>query len=163
MKSIISKQFDDWLALQDSKTQKGVTFSLKVLSGSMLPSLVPGESIRIRRADWKRCHRGDIIVYKLDRNLIAHRLLFRLKIGNWNVVLQKGDLIPLGHWIPAESIVGVVTQTEGEKGKLIDFRSTIEKKRSRKMANRQLLRDLVNRSKYLVKIMKNIMYGENSK
>jgi len=82
---------------------------LPVLSGSMLPYLRPGGRVLVECLATGKCHLGDIIVFREADKLVAHRLLFRLRLGNRLYLYQKGDATGNGHWIREEQMVGVVT------------------------------------------------------
>jgi hypothetical protein len=149
---------DFWLLLLDQSSQSGQYYSLPVLSGSMLPVLIPGKKIRIKRACWRNCHRGDIVVLKEGHRLTAHRLLLHMKIGkNW-FIFQKGDSVPFGSWISADAVVGLVIKKQNADGSYVDLRSQYERKRNRTVADKQLLLDLYARLKFILKYVKRRLY-----
>jgi hypothetical protein len=68
-----------------------------------------GGRIRILCVPRNRISVGDIIVFRENRRLIAHRLLMRIPIGKASLVYQKGDAMDLGKWISGNRIIGIVT------------------------------------------------------
>ncbi len=112
-----------------------------MLSGSMGPPFVCGNTIRIRPISWNRILRGDIIVFKENRRLIAHRMLARISLGRFQLAYQKGDAISLGKWIPARYILGVVTAAWDRSGNRVYLREEV-KSLMRKKANKQSLQVL---------------------
>jgi hypothetical protein len=133
---------DAWLGLQYGGLEPGHTVRLPVLSASMVPYLVPGGQITIQRLSWQKCRVGDIVVYRGDGRLTAHRLLFRLGVcGEW-FLYQKGQRNPLGEWIRADRVVGVVVGTQGVNGEYVDLSTDAAKRGARECAHKQLVSDL---------------------
>jgi signal peptidase I len=112
-----------WLGLQYGYLEQGKEVTLPVLSGSMFPSLVPGREIMIQPASWRNCQIGDIIVYKQDKKLTAHRLLFRFCSFKKKGLFQKGDANNHGSWINANRVVGKVIKFQNTDGLFVDMRT----------------------------------------
>ncbi len=96
---------------------------LPMLSGSMSPTIVCGNTIRIRPVSWNRILRGDIIVFKDNGRLIAHRLLARISFGRFHLAYQKGDTNDLGKWISGRCILGIVTAAWDTSGNRVYLRN----------------------------------------
>jgi len=90
--------------------------TLPVLSGSMMPYLRPGGRVLVECAAAGRCNLGDIIVFRNADKLVAHRLLFRLRVGNRRYLYQKGDAAGTGYWVREDQMVGVVTTSVAADG-----------------------------------------------
>jgi hypothetical protein len=140
-----------WEDLRLERLEIGEVVSLPVLSGSMLPDLPVGSEIRVRRAPWTQCSWGDIIVFDDASRLVAHRLLVRLRGRGKGLIFQKGDSNPLGRWIDADRVVGVVVGVKDAEGRCSVLSSDAARRRSRGRALRQLARDLVTRIRMLAR------------
>ena len=57
--------FNSWIKLKYENPRYGEVVTLPVISGSMLPFLVPGRKIKIKCISWQECQVGDII--KIER------------------------------------------------------------------------------------------------
>jgi hypothetical protein len=140
-----------WEDLRLERLEPGEVVSLPVLSGSMRPDIAVGSEIRVRRATWRECARGDVIVFDDASRLVAHRLLLKLRVrGKW-CVLQKGDLNSLGQWIDAGRVVGLVVEVRDAEGERRLLTSAPARRRARRLALRHLARDLRTRISMLVK------------
>jgi len=83
---------------------------------SMVPSILPGEVIRILPVDDPRRLRvGDVVVFRCDDIFVAHRLVWK-----WgDRALTKGDNNPLcDPALPLSDIVGVV-EGKSSRGRLL--------------------------------------------
>lgn len=149
---------NSWLVLLNHNSRLGKVYSLPVLSGSMLPALVPGKQIRIRRTGWRKCHRGDIVVFRQGHRLTAHRLLLRVGFGTKRFVFQKGDSAQFGMWIRADEVVGLVVEAQNDDGRTVHLHTAYERKRNRTIADKQLLLDLYARFKSIPKYVKRRLY-----
>ncbi|MBN1291297.1 MAG: hypothetical protein JXB48_05595 [Candidatus Latescibacteria bacterium] len=136
---------DAWLSLMHGQIKGGEIVTLPVLSGSMMPYLVPGNKIKIQSASWRDCKIGDIIIFKEKNRLSAHRLLLRCCFWGKCYLYQKGDSISTGHWIKSDRVVGVVVESENTEGQVIDFRLTYTRKNEKNNAYRQLRKDVYAR------------------
>jgi hypothetical protein len=121
----------DWLNLLDGTFSDGDIIELPVLSGSMMPLLIPGKKIRIKCLKKPDVRAGDIIVYKKGRELISHRLIIKIPFVKNIYLYQKGDTNRYGSWIKIEQAVGVVDSVQDEWGNFISI-DTPEKKREGK-------------------------------
>lgn len=146
--------FDAWLRLKYDSLQPGETVTLPVLSGSMLPLLVPERIIKIQGVSYRDCVKGDIIVYKDNNRLSAHRLLLRLRIRGKDYIFQKGDAIDFGSWIPAGQVVGIVVETMDANGNVIDFRSDEEKQKAKSSVRKHVVIDILQRILFFPRLVK---------
>ncbi|MCP4291035.1 MAG: hypothetical protein GY780_04265 [bacterium] len=100
---------DSWLALKGENPTFEGPIQLPVLSGSMLPDFPVGSTLHIKKTEGNRCHPGDVIVYRDNDRLVAHRLLLRVGLGSRLFFFEKGDTNDRGRWIPSTWIKGLVT------------------------------------------------------
>ena len=134
-----------WLGLHFSDVRRGKQVTLPVLSGSMAPLLVPGGTVRIEQTSWRACRPGDIVVFREDGHLTAHRLLYALCLrGRW-YLYQKGDANEYGSWLKAEQVVGVAVEARSADGARVEFRTARARRRQKARVPRQLVRDLWSR------------------
>ncbi len=119
--------------------------TLPVLSGSMAPVLLPGDKIVIKRASLDDCRQGDIIVFRDNNGLTAHRMLFRLPVLGGTYLFQKGDCNRFGNWISSNRIVGIVIESRSESGRKKSFSSTSERKQAQRKAFLNIFRDCTQR------------------
>ncbi len=123
--------------------KKGKTVELPVLSESMLPLLLPGKNVRIQRVSWRKCSRGDIIVFRSGNKLTVHRLLLRIRIGGARFFYQKGDFNSYGHMIRAQRVVGRVIEHQGNNNNTVNLSSIESGRNARRIAFKQLLRTVI--------------------
>ncbi|MBN2546241.1 MAG: hypothetical protein JXB50_10625 [Spirochaetes bacterium] len=119
MKNIIT----DWLDLYSKKIKPETIIELPVLSGSMMPYLVPGKKIYIKSYNDEKIYIGDIVVFKKNNKLNAHRVLFKLKFKKCILIYEKGDVNPTGTWIKNTDIVGIVFFSVNSDDKKLNFRN----------------------------------------
>jgi len=151
--------FDAWLGLKYGSLRPGEVITLPVLSGSMMPYLVPGKEIKIQSVSWSDCRPGTIIIYKEHNRLSAHRLLLRVNLFGTCYLYQKGDVNPYGHWIGADRVVGVVIETHDANGHYIDFRTEEAKLTAKKCVRRQIAKDLLSRFLIIPRSVKRMLKG----
>lgn len=149
--------FDAWLKLRHGSLQTGETVILPVLSGSMLPLLVPGRDITIQGVSYRDSVKGDIIVFQENNRLSAHRLLLRLSILGKDYIFQKGDAIDFGSWISAGQVVGIVVETKDLSGNVVDFRSEEEKHKARASVRNHLVIDIRQRILFIPRLVKRML------
>jgi len=151
------EMFDAWLKLKYGSLQQGETVTLPVLSGSMLPLLVPGRDIKIQGVSYQDCAKGDIIVYKDNNRLSAHRLLLRLRFRGKDYIFQKGDAIDFGSWISAGQVVGIVVETKNANGNVIDFQSEEEEQKAKSCVRKHVAIDIQQRILFFPRLVKRIL------
>ncbi len=149
--------FNSWQKLKYESPRYGEFVTLPVLSGSMMPVLIPGREIKIKCVSWKDCQVGGIIVFKETKGLTAHRLLLRFKIFGRCFFFQKGDANNFGKWIRAERVAGIVVEAEDDKGKMIDLNIYEEKQKARRCVCTHLLIDLWSRLLILPRGLKRML------
>ncbi len=87
----------------------GIPIRCKVGGISMLPLLWPGDVIIIDPIDIEQIAIGDIVVFKLDNRLVAHRLISISSNNNSKFLFTKGDSnLKKDEPISAELLIGVV-------------------------------------------------------
>lgn len=80
---------------------------------SMYPLFEKQSAVKLRNVSIKDLCLGDIVVYKKDQNLIAHRYIRIVKIKNEKTIITKGDNVAsFDHYFVAE---------EELLGKIISF------------------------------------------
>ena len=150
-----------WLKIQYGDYQYGDRVRLPVLnSGSMLPYVVPEGTIEIKCIPWRKSQKGDIIVYKEGRRLVAHRQLFRIFLRKRCFVFQKGDADTFGKWTCAERVIGIVVESFDANGKLVYTKNGAERK-DRMCVYRQVFRDIYARMLIIPRNIKNRMQGRD--
>ncbi len=84
----LNKQLID-LAETLLEDNKSIKFSMKGFS--MYPTLKEGDTGLVEKCSVDELKKGDIIVFRLNNNLIAHRLIEIKNINNTKVFIAKGD------------------------------------------------------------------------
>lgn len=115
---------------------------LPLLSGSMAKALLPGDMLSIQPLGPEKAHQGDIIVYRLNGKLIAHRLLLVFRMKSVCLLLEKGDANSDAALVIPHSVVGRV-EAACRNGQEIFSRSPQEVKRGRRRATVLLFRYLL--------------------
>jgi hypothetical protein len=118
-----------WIHLFSGNLQPGSVIELPVLSGSMAPLLCPGDRIKIWCVPWKKCHIGDMIIFKEGKRFTVHRLLFRLVLGGIYILYQKGDQNRKGSFISPKQIVGKAVEIIKSGTITIDLKKHSKEKR----------------------------------
>ncbi|MDY6968457.1 MAG: hypothetical protein SVR08_07375 [Spirochaetota bacterium] len=134
-----NEPFSLWFDLIHDKLYNGDVIELPVLSGSMMPLLIPRKKIKIMSISWRDVQIGDIIVFKHEKILTAHRLLFKIILFNRSFFYQKGDVNRFGNWINKDQIVGKVIFTQDNSDKFVDLTTPDKKRRAKREAVKQLL------------------------
>jgi len=67
---------------------------LRVQGSSMLPSLRPGDVLRVERRRPAEVAAGTIILYSREQRLFAHRVLRKEDSGGDSTLLVRGDRLP---------------------------------------------------------------------
>lgn len=87
----------------------GIPIRCKVGGISMLPLLWPGDVIIIDPIIIEQIAIGDIVVFKQDNRLVAHRLISISNINNSKFLFTKGDSnLKRDEPFSAESLIGIV-------------------------------------------------------
>lgn len=135
----LSAEHKDWLELFSGEFDGELL--LPLLSGSMANTLLPGDILTVRPLHGERAHVGDIVVFREERKLVAHRLIFAFRLFSFALYLQKGDANRIPALIRPGQIVGRV-ETARRDGKLIMGRESSGGETGRRIAARALLRYL---------------------
>lgn len=104
-------KLDAWLDLALDQPGTDGPIHLPMLTGSMVPDIPVGAWIEIEKIPGPDCRVGDVVVFRRDEKLIAHRLLWRLGWGA-SLFLEKGDANSHGGWIKASQIRGRVVAVQ---------------------------------------------------
>lgn len=131
---------------------------LPILTGSMSPHLVPGGRLQLDCSPSLRPRLGDVVVYREQDRLIAHRLLLRVRLGRRCWLYQKGDAARTGSWVNAAGVIGVVVGASGPDGEPTYARGPGRPSGGRGAAgagvHRQLLRDLAARARSALRVLR---------
>ncbi len=73
---------------------------------SMLPLIRAGTLVRMRRAGVEDVEPGDVIVFRRDQRLIAHRLIEKQKHASGWRLREKGDNQFMAAWIEPDTLTG---------------------------------------------------------
>lgn len=89
------------------RVEQGKIVDLEIEGDSMSPFLSRGDTISVRKVEFQDLRRGDIVVYRADKRLHAHRYIY---LAPSNKLVTKGD--NNSHFdslpIPAEQLIGKV-------------------------------------------------------
>jgi signal peptidase I len=95
---IAQQPFDDAHALKcelaGEVLRSSGTLRLKVTGWSMLPSVWPGDTLVIEKADSGAVSAGDIVLFGRDRRLFVHRVITTGNYGAESQVVTRGDAMP---------------------------------------------------------------------
>jgi len=111
---------------------------LPILSGSMAPSLLPGDELFIDPG-MRTPRRGSIAVFYSRGTFFSHRILFSFKWGKKLYIFEKGDANDSARLIPAGKMLGTVLKVRRE-GYEADLTTEEAVRRSRKLAVRSFLK-----------------------
>jgi signal peptidase I len=142
-----------WFELKYGNPEIGKIIRLPILSGSMSPEISPGDIISIECMPWRDCKTGEIIVFRDDKGLVAHRLLLRFRFPGKYYFYQKGDGNRFGGFIDADRVVGVVVESEDSTGKTKHFNNKDDTHKLRKLAFNNFKQDIIERVIYLPRIL----------
>ena len=67
---------------------------LQVNGWSMLPSVQPGDTLMIERANLSEVSTGDIVLFGRDQRLFAHRVVAKRSRAANAVIITRGDAMP---------------------------------------------------------------------
>jgi signal peptidase I len=70
------------------------TLRLQVTGWSMLPSVWPGDTLVVERANSNAVSEGDIVLFGRDRRLFAHRVVAKRSQPEESFVVTRGDAMP---------------------------------------------------------------------
>lgn len=83
---------------------------LTARSGSMTPLIRIGDKVKVRTTSTEAIGFGDIIVFRKEEKLVIHRVVAKGKLDRQPFFLQKGDCSSLPLRIPAECVLGKVSE-----------------------------------------------------
>ena len=110
--------------LVDERLQSGATIRFTVPTSSMLPTLIPGDQVIVRRVNANALHSGDIVLVQLHETWIAHRLIGKRVASGVVTLLTKGDnSADADSQCSIEELRGVVEIVE-HAGRPTDFRTS---------------------------------------
>jgi len=89
---------------------------LTALSGSMAPLIRIGDKVKVRTTSTEAIGFGDIIVFREEEKLIVHRVVAKGEFDHQLFFLQKGDCCSPPIRIPAECVIGKVSEIHKPSG-----------------------------------------------
>ncbi len=123
---------------------------IPVLSGSMSPTLIPGDQVLIVPGNWKKCAIGDIIVFREGHSLTSHRLIGKIRFPGRTLFFQQADGMSHGGFIRVESVIGTCAALRRH-----DTETTLlDRKINKALANRSRMRTIL----FLVRSIKKWIY-----
>lgn len=137
-----------WLDLLIGQGPPGREHELPVLSGSMAPTIPAGSTLVVRAASWRESRDGEVVVFRDEQSLVAHRRLLALPYLVGAFILQKGDANATACWIDAKRIVGIAASVRLPDGQMLELDTPVHATAARQQARRQLLADLRYRLLY---------------
>jgi signal peptidase I len=140
----LSTKPSDWLDLFSGEVDRDLV--LPLLSGSMADALLPGDMLTVRALDGKNAHIGDIVVFRDDRKLVAHRLIFVFRLFSFALFMEKGDANPTATIIKPEMIVGRV-EAARRNGILVMETTPEARRKGRRLASRALVRYIISETR----------------
>lgn len=86
---------------------------LRVFGTSMVPSILPGDLISVRRADLHEISIGEVVLYRHPAGLAAHRVVAKADVSNEAFLITRGDrLCQNDPPVSASELLGRVTSIE---------------------------------------------------
>ena len=70
------------------------TARIRVLGTSMFPAVLPGDVLVVQREELARLVPGDIVLFKRDDRIFAHRVVSQLDRNGVPCVVTSGDSLP---------------------------------------------------------------------
>ncbi|MEE9911668.1 MAG: signal peptidase I [Deltaproteobacteria bacterium] len=83
--------------------------TLDIQGTSMLPFFEQGDRITVKAVAPGKLRTGDVILFRQNEQLIAHRLIWKKRRGIGRCYCQKGDHLSGWSWISGEDVLGRVT------------------------------------------------------
>lgn len=117
---------------------------LPLLSGSMAPAAVAGDTLVIQTCPAGLVRVGDVGVFWADQKLTAHRILFSWRWGTRRWLLEKGDRNRHGHWRCGSTLLGRVLGVE-RHGTFVSWEDSRELRRLLFLHRARLLYNLLLR------------------
>lgn len=83
--------------------------SLLTTGGCMLPTLASGDRVLVERLPPDRYRVGDVVVYRGEDSLVAHRLVGSFRVGPDSYLVHRGDNSRVRGVLAREEILGRVS------------------------------------------------------
>jgi len=129
-----------WWRLFHGRLAPDERVDMPMLSGSMAPVLPVGSTLIIAGAHGEVCRVGDVVVFRDDDRLVAHRLLWGWPPGRARAFLQAGDGVSPVGWISTRAVLGLVVAVRGPDQSTRDLRSPEARREGCRLARRRLRR-----------------------
>jgi len=123
---------------------------VKVCGNSMFPSIKGGGVARVVKRTLSEINSGDIIVFKLNGKLVAHRFMRKVQVNGVVMLLAKGDNNV--HYDPAFGEADLVGRVEGmvKDGKLLKLDRVSDKFQQFMMMHFTGLATMLNRKLFSI-------------
>lgn len=138
--SSLAQRTVQWRVLQQDLAA-GERVSLPMLSGSMAPLMPVGCEVEVQGlADDAPLAAGDVVVFREQSRLVAHRLLFGCPLPAPGWFLQRGDGVSQARVISRRAICGLVVGVTMDGGARRDLTTPAARHHGRRQAQRGLYR-----------------------
>ncbi|MBP7865648.1 MAG: S26 family signal peptidase [Acidobacteria bacterium] len=120
----------------------GRPVTVRIAGTSMAPLIREGDRAVVVPLEGRAPRRGDPVLFFSGAILVVHRALrVRRRAGEW-VVLQKGDAVSTGGWVPLSRVLGRVAAVLRPDGSCLDLERRASRWRARvaALADRAWLR-----------------------
>jgi signal peptidase I len=112
-----------FLNLSTELLQAGYSVRFRSPGHSMHPTIRDGETVLVKPVDALSIRRGDILLYRTERGLTAHRVVAIRKREKARVFILRGDAsVSCDEPVDAEQVLGRVIQVERDE-RVIDLAS----------------------------------------
>ena len=118
---------------------------LTLLSGSMAPALLPGDTLLIQALAGNRVHNGDVVVFMKERKVTAHRIIFVFRCRAISLLLEMGDANHKASLLDQKAVLGKVRALERQGLHIRLDWAAYTGRAARRTANRLRWRLLANR------------------
>ncbi len=105
---------------------------LPVTGTSMEPVLRAGDAVVVRYGTTVQIALGDLVVFERDGWSVVHRVITIRGRAGQRRLLERGDRSPVGTWIDAAEVVGVVLGRPGPSGVVPLESPAVRRRRARR-------------------------------
>lgn len=83
---------DRWCNFVKEYVDKGFDYKMKIIGNSMIPTFQPNDFITVQKKSMEDLQIGDIIIFfSKQKYFIMHRLIKKIKKGDYLTLITKGD------------------------------------------------------------------------
>ncbi len=106
----------DYHTLFDLWKRSGKKLEISARGASMHPLIASGDTLSIRALDPEALKVGDVIAFRLNGNVVVHRLVRIKSREGLRWYCQKGDNLRGCSWIPGDRMLGKIQAIEKTDG-----------------------------------------------